>query len=262
MRISLGTRDRRSWARGQAVPEFALVAPLLFLILFAIIQFGFTLGGQIGFTNGVREAARYASTVPKATTAQVEVDVRIIAATHRDLPAEVAAGRFREDLYYRLKVVEVVLPPLRDRPEDLPALAQRCLAQLAERLARPAKALSASALAALARHTWPGNVRELRNVLEQAAVLSEGDAIEPSDLRMAVAPPSPPDDPAVSFSDAKRRAVEGFERAYLLRALRAHDGNISRTAEAIGMVRQSLQQKMRELGLREALEDDEAPASK
>ncbi len=194
--------------------------------------------------------------------AQVEVDVRVIAATHRDLPAEVAAGRFREDLYYRLKVVEVALPPLRDRPEDLPALAQRCLAQLAERLARPAKALSASALAALARHAWPGNVRELRNVLEQAAVLSEGEAIEPNDLRMAATPPAPPDDPAVSFSDAKRRAVEGFERAYLLRALRAHDGNISRTAESIGMVRQSLQQKMRELGLREALEDDEAPASK
>ena len=76
MRISLGALNRRSWARGQAMPEFALVAPLLFLILFAIIQFGFTLGGQIGFTNGVREAARYASTVPKATTAQVKDELQ------------------------------------------------------------------------------------------------------------------------------------------------------------------------------------------
>ena len=91
MRISLGARDRRSWARGQAVPEFALVAPLLFLILFAIIQFGFTLGGQIGFTNGVREAARYASTVPKATAVQVKDELQF-RALPRAIPGYSAAN--------------------------------------------------------------------------------------------------------------------------------------------------------------------------
>ena len=190
------------------------------------------------------------------STTPIEVDVRIVAATHRNLEAEVAAGRFREDLYYRLRVVEIALPPLRERREDLPALAQRLLAQVAERHGRAPKSLTPTALAALARHSWPGNVRELRNALERAAVLCEGDAIDASELNLDLADAAPPDDPSVSFSDAKRRATEEFERAYLLRALRAHGGNVSRTAEAIGMVRQSLQQKMRELGLREALADE------
>jgi len=194
-------------------------------------------------------------------TAAIEVDVRIVAATHRNLEAEIAAGRFREDLYYRLRVVEIALPPLRERREDLPALAQRLLAQVAERHGRPAKSLTPAALAALGRHAWPGNVRELRNALERAAVLCEGDAIEPGDLHLDVSAPALPDDPSLPFSEAKRRATEEFERAYLLRALRAHGGNISHTADAIGMVRQSLQQKMRELGLREALAADDAPDS-
>jgi DNA-binding NtrC family response regulator len=187
----------------------------------------------------------------------IEVDVRIVAATHRNLEAEVAAGRFREDLYYRLRVVEIALPPLRERREDLPALAQRVLAQLAERHGRGPKSLTPGALAALARHPWPGNVRELRNALERAAVMCEGDAIDARDLQLDLAQAGVPDDPSLPFSEAKRRATEEFERAYLLRALRAHGGNVSRTADAIGMVRQSLQQKMRELGLREALATDE-----
>jgi DNA-binding NtrC family response regulator len=186
----------------------------------------------------------------------VEVDVRVVAATHRDLAREAAAGRFREDLYYRLKVVEVELPPLRQRPEDLPALVERFLGQLAERLGRERKRIAPAALARLARHPWPGNVRELRNVVEQAAVLAAGDAIEEADLALpgrgsAPGPAAAVADDALAFSDARRRAVEDFERSYLLRALRAHGGNISRTAEAIGMVRQSLQQKIRELGLRD-----------
>jgi DNA-binding NtrC family response regulator len=193
-------------------------------------------------------------------TTPIEVDVRIVAATHRNLEAEVAAGRFRDDLYYRLRVVEIALPPLRERREDVPTLSQRLLAQVAERHGRAPKSLTPAALAALARHSWPGNVRELRNALERAAVLCEGDAIDASDLPLDAAAQLPLDDPSVSFSDAKRRATEEFERAYLLRALRAHDGNISRTADAIGMVRQSLQQKMRELGLREALAADEEAA--
>ncbi|MDH3686944.1 MAG: sigma-54 dependent transcriptional regulator [Myxococcales bacterium] len=186
-------------------------------------------------------------------TKPIPVDVRVVAATHRDLEKDVRDGRFREDLYYRLKVVEVSIPPLRERREDLPALVSRFLDQLAERLGRDPVTISPAALAALARHAWPGNVRELRNFIEQAAVLAAGDSIEAGDVqldRIADAPGGDPD-PALPFGEAKKQLVEDFERRFLLRALRAHDGNISRTAEAIGMVRQSLQQKIRELGLRD-----------
>jgi DNA-binding NtrC family response regulator len=188
-------------------------------------------------------------------TTTLKADVRLIAASNRNLASEVEAGRFREDLYYRLRVVEIEIPPLRERPEDLPLLVSRFLEQVAKRLGREKKPIGPAALARLARHPWPGNVRELRNVVEQAAVMASGDEITEQDLRLGAAPLlagkalSP--EHAATFADAKRLAVEQFERDYLLRALRQCGGNISRTAEAIGMVRQSLQQKIRELGLRD-----------
>jgi two-component system response regulator AtoC/two-component system nitrogen regulation response regulator NtrX len=189
------------------------------------------------------------------STQSIEVDVRVISATHRDLESEVECGDFREDLYYRLKVVEIELPGLRERTEDIPALSIRFLKQVAERLGRAPKPLSPQALAALTQHTWPGNVRELRNVLEQAAVLASGDAIEVGDLNLDLSDPGTGVSSAdfvegTTFSDAKRQTIESFERDFLLRALRENEGNVSRTAQAIGMVRQSLQQKIRELGLR------------
>jgi DNA-binding NtrC family response regulator len=195
-------------------------------------------------------------------TRPIQVDVRIVAATHRNLEEEVRQGRFREDLYYRLRVVEIELPPLRERLADVAALALRFLEQVNERLGRDKQRLSEAALAHLARYRWPGNVRELRNAIEQASVLASGSWIDEGDLRLggALAPPPPPaaaqggdvagDSVSPAFSEAKRRAVESFEREFLLRALRAHGGNISRAAESIGMVRQSLQQKIRELDLR------------
>jgi len=186
-------------------------------------------------------------------TKPIQVDVRIVAATHRHLEEEVRRGRFREDLYYRLRVVEIELPPLRERREDVPALAQRFLERVTERLGLEKKRLGESALAKLARHAWPGNVRELQNAIEQAAVLAPGPVIEEADLRLAggSAEPPPPEDAAgLPFGEAKRRAVERFERAYLLAALRRSGGNVSRAAESVGMVRQSLQQKIREHGLR------------
>ena len=187
-------------------------------------------------------------------TTPIQVDVRVVAATHRDLEDEVKKGGFREDLYYRLKVVELELPPLRERSEDVAALALRFLEQVNERLGRQKQRISESALSRLVRHGWPGNVRELRNVIEQAAVLCGGDEIEADDLHLdgapAVSREASGDVGDLSFSEAKRQTVDRFERDFLLRALRAHDGNISRTAESIGMVRQSLQQKIRELGLR------------
>ncbi len=188
------------------------------------------------------------------STESIEVDVRVISATHRDLEKEVGADEFREDLYYRLKVVEIELPPLRERTEDIPALSHRFLAQVAERLDREPKPLSPEALATLTQHSWPGNVRELRNVLEQAAVLASGDAIEVSDLHLNLGQSSEGVvfqlEEGMTFGDAKRQTIATFERDFLLRALRENEGNVSRTAQSIGMVRQSLQQKIRELGLR------------
>jgi DNA-binding NtrC family response regulator len=184
----------------------------------------------------------------------IEVNVRVLAATHRNLEREVKKGEFREDLYYRLKVVEIELPPLRERSEDVPALAQRFLEQVTERLGREKKSIGEGALAALVRHPWPGNVRELLNVIEQATVLASGPSIEESDLNLTGVEGAPETVPeglsGLPFSDAKKQAVEKFERGYLLRALRGSGGNISRAADSIGMVRQSLQQKIRELGLR------------
>jgi two-component system nitrogen regulation response regulator NtrX len=153
-------------------------------------------------------------------------------------------------------VVEVELPPLRARPEDVPALAQRFLEQVNVRLGREKQRIAEGALARLVAYDWPGNVRELRNAVEQAAVLCGGPVVEEGDLRLGDVPANAPAEAApvaldtLPFTEAKRRTVLRFERDFLLRALRAHDGNVSRTAEAIGMVRQSLQQKIRELGLR------------
>lgn len=199
----------------------------------------------------------------------VEVDVRVVAATHRNLEEEVKEGRFREDLYYRLKVVQVELPALRERREDLPSLCARFLERVAERLGREKKELSPSAMARLIQHDWPGNVRELGNLLEQASVLSSGEEIEEDDLQLGAsattplaATPSPASElnGKLPFSEAKKSMIENFEREFLVSALRKNDGNVSQTARDIGMVRQSLQQKIRELGLRsESL--GSAPAS-
>src|SRR5204863_7911289 len=152
----------------------------------------------------------------------------------------VRKGRFREDLYYRLRVVEIVVPPLRERPEDVAALAALFAERMAGRLKRPARPFSAGALAAMSRHGWHGNVRELRHAVEQAVVLAAGEAIEEADLRLppagaGVAPPAVATGTvgaasgALKFAEAKQRAVEGLERAWLQSALAEHGGNVSRT---------------------------------
>ncbi|MET0390578.1 MAG: sigma-54 dependent transcriptional regulator [Polyangiales bacterium] len=188
----------------------------------------------------------------------IDVDARVIAATHRDLEGDVRRSAFRGDLYYRLKVIEITLPPLRERLADLPNLTEHFLTRLAQRLGRDKQQLSADALAALARYSWPGNVRELRNVIEQSAVLASGTTIALADLPAQItggaaiaAHSGRVLGTGLSFAEAKRRVVDDFERNFLLAALREHAGNVSRAAVAIGMVRQSLQQKIRELGLRE-----------
>jgi DNA-binding NtrC family response regulator len=205
----------------------------------------------------------------------IRVDVRLLAATNQDLEAAVRAGRFREDLYYRLRVVELVIPPLAVRPEDIPLLVEHFLHQAAERFHRAVKPLSGAALRACLDREWKGNVRELRSSVERALLLAPGTEITPEDLFTVgmgttgdgVSPALDAADagpaslaPAaagaiaahpssMAFKDAKERMVHAFERDFLARALRRHGGNITKAAEEVGMYRQNFQQKMRELGL-------------
>ncbi|HXJ32710.1 MAG TPA: sigma-54 dependent transcriptional regulator [Candidatus Eisenbacteria bacterium] len=184
----------------------------------------------------------------------IKVDVRLIAATNQDLEAAVKAGRFREDLYYRLRVIELVIPPLAERREDIPLLVDRFLADAAARFGRPVKPLTADALRACVAHQWKGNVRELKSAIEQALLLAPGDEIATTDLFTVpegAAPPAvpPSNGDGRSFRDAKERVVAAFERDFILQALRRHGGNITKAAEDVGMYRQNFQQKMRELGI-------------
>jgi DNA-binding NtrC family response regulator len=189
-------------------------------------------------------------------TQTIPVDVRVISATHRDLPSAIRDGKFREDLFYRLRVVTIELPPLRAHKEDIAALANAFLQIHGARLER-ARRLTKEALAALEAHDWPGNIRELKNALERAMVLSRGEEIQAADLPEEVLKRSPilpkvgdgGADLGLGESDF-REAKRKFEVAYLRRQLTAHRWNISRTAATIGLHRQSLQERLRELGIR------------
>jgi DNA-binding NtrC family response regulator len=181
----------------------------------------------------------------------IRVDVRLIAATNQDLEAAVRAGTFREDLYYRLRVVELRVPPLSERREDIPLLIEHFLADAATRFRRPPKALAPEALRACVAHEWSGNVRELRAAIERALLLAPGDVVTVGDLFASGdgTIDAPEATGGRSFRAAKEHATQAFEREFLLEALRRHDGNITRAAEEVGMYRQSLQQKMRELAI-------------
>jgi DNA-binding NtrC family response regulator len=185
----------------------------------------------------------------------ITVDVRLIAATNQDLEAGVRAGRFREDLYYRLRVVELTIPPLHERREDIPLLADHFLKEAAKRFQRDVKALTGDALRACVSHHWKGNVRELRSALERALLLAPGPEITSADLFGDTGEPPAAIGPAetgtpLSFREAKDRVVAAFERDFLLNALQRHGGNITKAAEEVGMYRQNFQQKMRELGIK------------
>ncbi len=189
-------------------------------------------------------------------TQSIPVDVRVISATHRDLPAEIREGKFREDLYYRLRVVSLELPALREHKEDIPVLAAAFLQMHAARLGRSAR-LAREALAALQDYGWPGNVRELKNALERSLVLCRGEEIGVDDLpgeivsgESLVAKPGAKGSDAGMDEGDFRKAKRKFEIAYLTRQLASRRWNVSRTAAAIGLHRQSLQEKLRELGIR------------
>jgi len=197
-------------------------------------------------------------------TRTVKVDVRVVSATARDLTAEIAAGRFREDLYYRLNVVPVTLPPLEQRREDVPMLAMHFAARYAAERRVPTPELSTEALAALQAYDWPGNVRQLRNVIERTIILAPGDRIGRIDADML--PPEllsgqadiVPGNAAKSIMGAPlREARETFEREYLRVQIRRFSGNISRTATFIGMERSALHRKLKSLGLADPRSEEE-----
>jgi DNA-binding NtrC family response regulator len=188
----------------------------------------------------------------------IEVDVRLISATHRDLPGEIAAERFREDLYYRLRVVTLELPPLRAHKEDLAMLVDAFLGQLGARHKHRAH-VSPEAMSLLRRYDWPGNVRELRNALERTLVLCDGDEITSADLPEEIreyrgvagaggAAKKAGEDSFLGEADF-REAKRQFEIVYLKRKLEEHHWNVSQTAADVGLHRQSLQEKLRELGI-------------
>ena len=177
------------------------------------------------------------------------VDVRVVAATNRDLAAEVKAGRFRGDLYFRLSVLPLRVPPLREHMDDLPLLAEAFLDRFAS--AGKRKRLTAGATKRLLAHAWPGNVRELRNVLERAALLAKGDEIAPEDLYLDADGSAPL--PLGPFMQAKRATVEAFEKDYLRRALEECGGNVSKAASLSGLDRSNFQKAMKKYGLKATL---------
>jgi DNA-binding NtrC family response regulator len=169
-------------------------------------------------------------------------DVRIIAATSMDLQAAIARGAFRADLYYRLNVLPIEVPPLRQRLEDLPALCEAILGELGSQYE-----LEAEAQQLLARHAWPGNIRELRNVLERATLLADQPRLGVADLRAALGPLSPVAGEPVR--QTYREACEAFERELIAGALAEHGGNVPEAASALGLGRSTLYKKMVALGL-------------
>ncbi len=194
-------------------------------------------------------------------TRVVKVDVRVVSATARDLVFEIAEGRFREDLYYRLNVVPVTIPPLSDRREDIPALVQHFIAHYASERRVPTPEIAADAMVALQSYDWPGNVRQLRNVVERTIILAPGDRIGRIDIDLLPAEVlGDQGDMGAAGGNAimgspLREARETFEREYLRVQIRRFSGNISRTASFIGMERSALHRKLKLLGITETRDE-------
>jgi DNA-binding NtrC family response regulator len=190
----------------------------------------------------------------------IPVDVRIVSATHRPLEQEITNGNFRADLFYRLRVVTIDIPPLRERREDIPLLAETFLRLAAERYELQQRPLGQTALKRLLEYNWPGNVRELKNTIDRAVIMADGDEIAVRDLPDEITPmpargnlaeggESETDGLRVPFTADFREDRREFERRYITRCLEHTQGNVTRAAEILDMHRQSLQHKLRQLGL-------------
>jgi two-component system nitrogen regulation response regulator NtrX len=203
---------------------------------------------------------------PVGGSGSVRVDVRVIAATNKDLADEIRAGRFREDLFFRLNVIPIRVPPLRDRGLDIMRLAEHFIAELAREYGRRPKVFQPEARHALLSYRWPGNVRELRNVIERLMIMVPGDVVLASDLQFLDQGPgagerrdtaSPAAGPGRAPVRPLYEARDAWEREYILGALAASEGNISRTADVLGVERSNLYRKMRSLGVVPARKDEE-----
>jgi DNA-binding NtrC family response regulator len=196
----------------------------------------------------------------------IHVDVRVIAATNRDLLKEIEAGSFREDLFYRLNVVPIALPPLRERTEDIPLLIDAFIDKYNRRLDKSVSGVTDLAISALCAYTWPGNIRELENVIERMLLFAESDVLDLGDLPGVVTRPSPAgsgrSDAArgsmstgtASMKEIVRQATEEIERDLIVKALEQTGGNVTRAASLLRISRKGLQNKMKEFGLRDATE--------
>jgi DNA-binding NtrC family response regulator len=186
--------------------------------------------------------------------ATLRCDVRVVAASNRDLQAEVAAGRFREDLYYRLAVVPVHVPPLRERREDVPELAARFLSEACARNGRRPMTFAREAFLVLQGHDWPGNVRELRNLVERMAILCDGPVIGAEDVSAVLPGARRPRADRYREGAPLRDLLEEAEREIVLAALEKHADNVAETARALGLERSHLYKKMRALGVKRGTE--------
>jgi len=197
---------------------------------------------------------------PVGGAGSVEVDVRVIAATNKNLEEEIQKGRFRDDLYFRLNVIPFHVPPLRERREDVPVLARHFMEVLSAEHGRRPRAFAPEVLGALSRLPWPGNVRELRNIVERLVIMTPGDTIELRHLPTSLLDGLPAGAPAAAAEPPPEprglaEAREDFERRYILRKYRECGGNMSRTAEALGVERSNLYRKMKGYGLLPARRD-------
>ena len=192
---------------------------------------------------------------------RIRVDARVLAATNKDLPAEIRAGRFREDLYFRLNVVPIFVPPLRERADDIPLLADHFMALLAREYGRRGKAFEADAMGALRRYSWPGNVRELRNLVERLMIMVPGERVTADDVRVlgSGAIDRAPSGTQLETLAPLHLARDEFEKAYILRALAQQNGNMSKTADILGVERSNLYRKMRGFGIGPPRKPDDDP---
>jgi two-component system nitrogen regulation response regulator NtrX len=192
----------------------------------------------------------------------VNVDVRVIAATNKNLETEIEKGNFREDLYFRLAVIPIHVPPLRERADDIPLLVKHFLNLLGRENNRRPKQMTSAAMDVLKRYRWRGNIRELRNTIERLIIMTEGEAIDVPDLpeslradrngpRAAAGPPLPSGASAGSDAGTLREFKESAERAWLVEKLREHAWNISKTAEVIGTPRSNLYKKLDQYAIRQ-----------